>query len=153
VDANQPVHDFRTMEVRIRTSLWPQRFAVTLLGVFAGMALLLAAVGLYALISFSVAQRTRELGIRMALGAGSSDVLRLVILQGMGMVGIGLAIGLVAALTLNYLMSSLLYGVHSSDPVTYFGVAAGLGGVALLACYIPARRAMRVDPIVALHYE
>jgi predicted permease len=153
VDANQPVHDFRAMEVRIRSSLGAQRFAVTLLGVFAGIALLLAAVGLYALISFSVAQRTRELGIRIALGAVPSNVLRLVIAQGMGMVGIGLAIGLVAALTLNYLMSSLLYGVHAGDPVTYLGVAAGLGVVALLACYIPARRAMRVDPIIALRYE
>ena len=153
VDSNQPVHDFRTMDTRVRSSLGPQRFAVTLLGVFAGMALLLAAVGLYALISFSVAQRTRELGIRIALGAGSSDVLRLVVGQGMRMVGVGLAIGLTAALTLNYLMRSLLYGVHAGDPLTYLGVAAGLAVVALLACYLPARRAMRVDPIVALHYE
>jgi predicted permease len=153
VDANQPVHDFRTMDTRIRSSLGPQRFAVTLLGVFAGIALLLAAVGLYALISFSVAQRTRELGIRIALGAGSSNVLRLVIGQGMAMVGIGLAIGLTAALTLNYWMRSLLYGVHAGDPLTYLAVAAGLAAVALLACYLPARRAMRVDPIVALHYE
>jgi predicted permease len=153
VDANQPVHDFRAMEVRIRSSLGAQRFAVTLLGMFAGMALLLAAVGLYALISFSVAQRTRELGIRIALGAGSSDVLGLVVVQGMRMVGIGLAIGLGLALTLNYLMRSLLYGVHAGDPLTYLGVAAGLAVVALLACYLPARRAMRVDPIVALHYE
>ena len=153
VDSNQPVHDFRTMDTRVRASLGPQRFAVTLLGVFAGIALLLAAVGLYALISFSVAQRTRELGIRIALGAGSSDVLRLVVGQGMRMVGVGLAIGLTAALTLNYLMRSLLYGVHAGDPLTYLGVAAGLAVVALLACYLPARRAMRVDPIVALHYE
>jgi predicted permease len=153
VDANQPVHDFRSMDTRIRSSLGPQRFAVTLLGVFAGIALLLAAVGLYALISFSVAQRTRELGIRIALGAGSSDVLRLVVGQGMAMVGIGLAIGLTAALTLNYLMRSLLYGVHAGDPLTYLAVAVGLAVVALLACYLPARRAMRVDPIVALHYE
>jgi predicted permease len=153
VDSNQPVHDFRTMDTRVRASLGPQRFAVTLLGVFAGIALLLAAVGLYALISFSVAQRTRELGIRIALGAGSSDVLRLVVGQGMRMVGVGLAIGLTAALALNYLMRSLLYGVRAGDPLTYLGVAAGLAAVALLACYLPARRAMRVDPIVALHYE
>jgi predicted permease len=152
-DAHQPVHDLKAMDVRIGASLGPQRFAVTLLGVFAGIALLLAAVGLYALISFSVAQRMHELGIRIALGAAPRDVLRLVVGQGMRMVGAGLAIGLTAALTLNYLMRSLLYGVHAGDPVTYLGVALALAVVALLACYIPARRAMRVDPIITLRYE
>jgi len=152
-DAHQPVHDFKAMNGRIRSSLGPQRFAVTLLGVFAGIALLLAAVGLYALISFSVAQRTRELGIRIALGAAPADVLRLVVGQGMRTVAAGLAIGLAAAVTLNYLMRSLLYGVRAGDPVTYLGVAVGLGAVALLACYVPARRAMRVDPIITLRYE
>jgi predicted permease len=152
-DANQPVHDLKTMNARVWSSLGPQRFAVTLLGVFAAMALLLAAVGLYGLISFVMAQRTHEIGIRIALGAAPTDVLRLVVTQGMGMVGTGLAIGVAAAVAVSHLMRSLLYGVQPSDPVTYLGVALVLALVALLACYLPARRAMRVDPLVALRYE
>jgi predicted permease len=152
-DANQPVHDLKTMNARIWSSLGPQRFAVTLLGVFAAMALLLAALGLYGLISFMVAQRTHEIGIRIALGATQADVLRLVAIQGMGMVATGLAIGVAAAVAVSFLMRSLLYGVQPSDPVTYLGVAVMLGVVALLACYLPARRATRVDPLVALRYE
>ena len=152
-DANQPVHDLKTMSVRVWSSLGPQRFAVTPLGVFAAMALLLAALGLYGLISFMVAQRTHEIGIRIALGAATVDVLRLVATQGMSLVVAGLSIGVAASVAVGFLMRSLLYGVQPSDPVTYLGVALVLALVAFLACYLPARRATRVDPLVALRYE
>ncbi len=152
-DASQPVYDLKTMNARVRSSMGPQRFAVTLLGVFAATALLLAAVGLYGLISFMVAQRTHEIGIRVALGASPTDVLRMVVTQGMSMLATGLAVGVAAAVAVSHLMRSLLYGVQPSDPVTFLGVALLLAAVALAACYIPARRATRVDPLVALRYE
>jgi len=152
-DKNQPVHDLKSMNTRVLSSLGPQRFAVTMLALFAAMALLLSALGLYGLISFMVAQRTHEIGIRMALGAEPADVVRLVAAQAMRMVVAGLIIGVAAAFGVSFLMRSLLYGVQPGDPVTYLGVALVLAAVALLACYIPARRATRVDPLVALRYE
>jgi len=152
-DPTQPVHDFKAMNARIQSSLGPQRFVVTLLGFFSGMAVLLAAVGLYGVLSSMVAQRTNEIGIRIVLGAAPAEVLFLVITRGMNMVGAGLAAGVLAALVLSQLIRSLLYGVESTDPLVYLGVAVVLAMVALLACYIPARRALRVDPMVALRYE
>jgi ABC-type antimicrobial peptide transport system permease subunit len=134
-------------------SVFLRRYPSYLIGCFAGMALLLATIGLYGLISYSVSQRTREIGIRMALGAQQKDVLRLVLAHGFRLAIAGLVAGIVAALALTQLMSTLLYGVQATDPATFGGVAVLLAVIAILACYIPARRAMRVDPMVALRYE
>jgi predicted permease len=153
VDPTQPLTDFSTMDARIAESLGPQRFAANLLAVFAGLAILLAAVGLYGLISYNVAQRTNEIGIRMALGAGRSDVLRLILLQGAKLALAGAVAGIIIGLVLTRAMRSLLYGVSAADPASFVGAAVLLTLVALLACYIPARRAMKVDPMVALRYE
>jgi len=144
------------MQQALSQSLSSQRFPMILLSVFAGLALLLASVGIYGVISYSVIQRVHEIGIRMALGAERHDVFRMVIGQGLRMALAGVAIGAAAALILARLLSSfshLLYGVAASDPLTFVAVSAVLTGVALLACYIPARRAMRVDPMIALRYE
>jgi putative ABC transport system permease protein len=154
--SDQPVYDVRTMQQIVSESLSTQRFPMTLLGVFAFLALLLASVGIYGVVSYSVAQRVREIGIRMALGAEKRNILRLVIGQGLRLVIAGLAIGAVAALILTHLLSSfsrLLYGVAASDPVTFIAVSLTLTTAAILACYIPALRATRVNPIVALRYE
>jgi putative ABC transport system permease protein len=124
-----------------------------LLAIFAATALLLAAIGLYGVISYSVAQRTRELGIRIALGAQRSDVLRLIVRQGMTLVVIGVALGLAASIGLTRLMATLLYGVSATDPITFVALSMALCFVALLACWLPARRASGVDPIVALRSE
>jgi putative ABC transport system permease protein len=134
-------------------SLAPQRVLMFILVAFGGMALIMAAVGLYGVIANSAAQRTHEIGVRMALGARSGDVLKLVLGQGLGLVAFGIAIGLGGAFGLMRFVSSLLYGVRATDPVTLALAALVLAGVALLATYIPARRAMRVDPMVALRYE
>jgi putative ABC transport system permease protein len=153
LDTNLPVSDVMTMEARVSRSVAQPRVNVTLLGLFAAVALLLAAVGIYGGVSYSVVQRTRELGIRMALGARPGDVLRLVVRQAMAPALVGVAVGLVGAWAGTRLMASLLFGVSTSDPAVFAAVALFLAGVALLASYIPARRATRVDPLVALQYE
>jgi putative ABC transport system permease protein len=153
VDANQPVHDLRTMDLLIADSLGPQRFATTLLAAFAGLAILLAAVGLYGLMSYSVAQRTSEIGIRMALGAQRGEVLSMVLRQGTKLAVAGIVAGVVIGLMLTRMMESVLYGVSAADPISFAGAAVLLVLVALVACYLPARRAMKVDPMVALRYE
>ncbi len=124
-----------------------------MLSLAGGMALLLGLVGLYAAISYSVSQRTHEIGIRTALGARPGDILRLVVDQGLKMVVIGVAIGIAVALALTRFLSSLLYGIRPTDPVTFIAVSLVLMGVALLACYVPARRAAKVDPMIALRHE
>jgi predicted permease len=152
----QPVYHVRTMEEIASESMSPQRFPMILLAVFAGLALLLASVGIYGVISYSVAQRAREIGIRMALGAKKQDVFRMVIGQGLRLAMAGLVIGVAAALILTRLLTSLshlLYGVGAGDPLTFIAVSLVLSGAAVSACYIPARRATKVDPMVALRYE
>jgi predicted permease len=152
----QPIFNVETMEQIVSESMSSQRFPMILLGTFAGLALLLASVGIYGVISYSVAQRIHEIGIRMALGAHKRDVFRMVVGQGLALALAGLAIRVVAALILTRVPSSfslLLYGVGASDPVTFITVSVLLLFVAVVACYIPTRRAMRVDPMVALRYE
>jgi predicted permease len=154
--SEQPVYDMQTMQQVVSESMSSQRYPMILLGVFAGLALLLASVGLYGVISYSLAQRVHEIGIRMALGAERRDVFRMVIGHGLRLALVGLAIGAAAALILTRLVSSfshLLYGVGTDDPLTFIAVSVLLTAVAVLACYIPARRATRVDPMVALRYE
>jgi putative ABC transport system permease protein len=152
-DAKQIIWRTQTVEDLLRTSVAPRKFNMMLLGIFAGVALVLAAVGLYGVMSYSVSWRTQEIGIRMALGANGTDVLRMVVRQGMTMTLIGLALGLAGVFALSRVMVGLLYGVSPTDPLTYTGVSIVLLIVALLACLIPARRATRVDPIVALRNE
>jgi predicted permease len=153
VDKTLPVAKIKTMERRLADSVAPRRFSMSLLLLFAAMGLVLAAVGIYGVISFSVAQRTREIGVRMALGAQKSDMFKLVIGRGMTLTLTGLAIGLIGAAGLTRLMSSLLFDVSANDPMTYLAVALVLGVVSLLACYLPARRAMKVDPLRALRHD
>ena len=153
LDREQPMASIATMEQLLADSLSRARFTMLLLGIFAAAALLLAAVGIYGLIAYSVAQRTQELGIRIALGAQRRDVLRLVLAQGTRLTFLGVAIGVLAALALSRLLATLLFGVSATDPFIFAGVVTLLAFVAMLACFIPARRATRVDPIVALRYE
>ena len=129
------------------------RLQATLMGIFAGVALLLAALGIYGVISYSVEQRTHELGIRAALGASKQRLLRLVLLRGLALTAIGLAIGLAGSLAVTRQMKSILFGVGAQDPATMIEVAAILAAVAVIACYIPSRRATKADPMVALRYE
>ncbi|MBV9770107.1 MAG: FtsX-like permease family protein, partial [Bryobacterales bacterium] len=143
----------RSMDQVISQSTARQNFNMLLLSIFAGLALVLAAIGIYGLMSYSVEQRTQELGIRMALGADRGNMLKLVVRQGMLLSLIGVVVGLAASLSLNRLLANLLFGVKSTDPLTYAAVAVILVLVALLATYIPARRATQIDPLVALRYE
>jgi predicted permease len=154
--SDQPVYNVQTMRQIVADSMSEQRFPMILLGAFAGLALLLAAVGIYGMISYSVTQRVQEIGIRMALGADKRSVLRLFIGRELRLVLAGIAVGAVGALILTRMLSSLshlLYGIGSSDPLTFVTVSVVLIGVAALACYVPARRAAKVDPVVALRYE
>ncbi len=153
VDRNQPVIQVRTMESVISESIWRQHFAAFMLEIFAAIAVVLSSIGIYGLLSYSVGRRMREFGIRVALGARSSDVLRLVIGEGLLLAVVGVAIGIAGAFGLTRFLASMLYGVSSVDPATFVAVPFVLVAVALAACYIPARRAMRVDPMVALRYE
>src|SRR5580704_11733868 len=152
-DSNLPVTHLMTLDNLFRDSVSPRRFSAFLLGIFAGLALLLAAMGIYGVMSYVVSLRTNEIGIRMALGAKPGDIWRLVIGRGVQLALAGVAFGIVGAFALTKLISSLLYGVKPTDPLTFGGVALLLVSVALLACYVPARRAMRVDAMVALRYE
>jgi predicted permease len=153
VDSNVPVFEANTMPELLHRSLARRRFAMLMLGAFAGFALILAAVGVYGVMSYLVTQGTRDIAIRMALGAQQRDILGLVFVQGMGMAAIGVVAGLAGAFSLSRVVASLLYGVNATDALTFGGVAVLLSLVALGACYIPAIRAMRVDPLVALRYE
>ena len=152
-DPEQSVFDIQSMEQRVEKTIWHQRLSGLVLSLFAGVGLLLAAVGIYGVMSYTVSQRAREIGIRMALGARAADALRMVLGEAMKLVMIGGAIGLAAALALARVMSSLLYGVSASDPATFIAVLILLAAVALVACYLPARRASRVDPMIALRGE
>jgi putative ABC transport system permease protein len=153
IDKDQPLGNVQSLDSIVERSVAPRRFNLLLLGVFAIIALLLGAVGLYGVMSYAVTQRTREIGIRMALGAQRSDVLRLVIRQGMLLSSIGILIGLAASFAVTRLIKSLLYGVSATDPATLIIISLLLTAVALLACYVPARRAMKVDPMVAVRHE
>lgn len=153
VDSEIPAFDVATMEQRMSDFLARRRFAMVLLGVFAAIAVLLAAVGIYGVMSYSVNQRTHEIGVRLALGANSRDVLGLVVRQAMALALAGSALGLIAAFALTRFLSAMLFGVNATDPLTFAGVALLLIAVALLACWIPARRAAKVDPLIALRCE
>jgi putative ABC transport system permease protein len=152
-DKELPVHKVATMEKMIADSTSQRRFSTILLGVFALIALILASVGLFGVMSYTVAQRTHEIGIRMALGATRADILKLVISQGLALVAAGVTVGLGAAFLLTRLMSHMLFGVSPTDRLTFVLLPCFLALVALVACYIPARRATKVDPLVALRCE
>jgi putative ABC transport system permease protein len=153
VNSELPVYGLRTMKVQMAASEARRVFVLRLMEIFAAVALMLAALGTYGVMSYAMTQRTQEIGIRIALGAQRGDVVRLALRPGLILTSIGIGIGLVASLFLTRLMSSLLFGVGATDPATYIGVSLLLKLVALFACYIPARRATKVDPIVALRYE
>jgi putative ABC transport system permease protein len=153
VDKQIPATKLKTMTDVMATSLAAQRFNMTLMGIFAAVALALAAVGIYGVISYSVTQRTHEIGIRMALGAETRDVLRIVLGQGLLLAGAGVGIGIAAAFALTRVMSSLLFGVSATDPVIFVSIPVILALVAIGATFIPARRATKVDPMLALRYE
>ena len=153
LDKTVPLFNVTTMAAHVGASLAADRMVAVLLGIFSGVALLLAVVGIYGVVSYAVARRTHEIGVRLALGAQPADILALVIRQGMTPVVVGGLLGLAAAFALTRVASGLLFGVSATDPLTFAGVALLLAGVALVACYIPARRAARVDPLLALRHE
>jgi len=153
VDKDMPVFNIADMDQIISESVSQQRFNLLLMSLFAVIALLLASVGIYGVMSYSVTQRTHEIGIRMALGAQAGDVLKMVVRQGMTLVLIGLSAGIVAAFALTRLIASLLFSTSVTDPVTFVGISVLLGAVAFVANLIPARRATKIDPLIALRYE
>jgi putative ABC transport system permease protein len=153
IDANLPVFEVRTMEERLFESVAKPRFRTVLFGVFAALALLMAVVGLYAVMAVSVAQRTHELGIRIALGAQRRDVIGMVLGQGIKLVSLGIVIGLAGAWALTRVLTTLLYGVKPTDPLIFVAVPVLLIAVAILACWLPARQAASVDPLTAFRYE
>jgi len=153
IDPDLPLDNVMTMEQRLSASVAEPRFYALLLGMFAALALALAVVGIYGVLSYSVSQRHREIGVRMALGARGGDILNLVLRQGLILIGIGMAVGLASALGVSRYLASLLFGISATDPVTYVAISVLLGIVAVVACYLPARRATRVDPMTALRYE
>jgi ABC-type antimicrobial peptide transport system permease subunit len=153
VDPSLPVFGAQTLKEVLSSSLSVRRFSMEMIALFGLTALLMAGLGIYGVISYVVSERTHEIGIRLALGAQRANILQMVLRQGLGLAVAGAAVGLVGAFVVSRLMVGLLYGVGTADPVTFIGVAILLVAVALLACYIPARRAMRVDPMVALRYE
>jgi putative ABC transport system permease protein len=153
VNKDAPAYDVKALDDVFSSQVSQRRFNLVLLCIFAAVALILATVGIYGVISYSMTQRTHEIGVRMALGAARSDVLKLVVGQGMLPVLIGIAVGIAGALALTRFLASMLYGVRPTDPATFLGVAGLMAGVAHLACYLPARRATKVDPMVALRYE
>ena len=153
VDPDLPIQEMIPLADRVNATFWRERFVVQLLATFSLVALVIAAIGIYGVIAYSVTQRTTEIGIRMALGANEADVLWQELRRGMTLVGIGLAVGLVMTLALGRLVQSLLFNTSPQDPLTLAAVAMVLGGVALFACWLPARGATKVDPIVALRAE
>ena len=153
IDPNLPVFRIRTLEQYVSDSMAQRRFAMYLFGVFAVIALILAAVGLYGVMAYSVTQRTHEIGVRMALGARRADVMKLVVGHGMILAGVGVVVGIGAAFGLTRLMATLLFGVKATDLTVFALIALVLTGVAVAASYLPARRATRVDPMIALRYE
>jgi putative ABC transport system permease protein len=150
LDKDQPIYNVRTMDDVVANSLGTRRVSMQLFTVFACAALLLAALGIYGVMAYSVAQRTQEIGIRMALGAQKADVLRLVVKQGMTLTLIGVVAGLAGAFALTRVIANLLFGVGASDPTTFIGISFLLLAVAFIACYLPARRAAKLDPMIAL---
>jgi ABC-type transport system, involved in lipoprotein release, permease component len=153
VDPDQPVSNVATMAELLGEEASQRRMGMIMLAAFAGLALLLASLGIYGVLAYFVTQHTNEIGVRLALGASTRNILFLVLRKGMGLTLLGVVIGVAAAFGLTRLMSSLLFGVKAVDPLTFVTVPLLLAGVALLACYLPARRATKVDPLVALRYE
>jgi putative ABC transport system permease protein len=153
VNPELPVYGAQTLDDAVSASLEQRRFSMDIVAAFAITALLLAALGIYGVISYLVSERTQEIGIRLARGARRGTILQMVLRQGLGLAMAGAGLGLVGSVIVSHLMAGLLYGVMPTDPLTFVGVTLVLTGVALAACYIPARRAMRVDPIIALRYE
>jgi putative ABC transport system permease protein len=153
IDKNLAIFNVKTLERVVSDSIAQPRFNMVLLGIFAGLALILASVGIYGVMSYSVTQRTQELGVRIALGAQRRDIFSLVLKQGIILALIGVGIGLAAAIGLSKVVASVLYGISATDPVTFISVAVIMIAVAVVACFFPARKATKVDPLTAMRYE